>query len=413
MQDIKPHTWLRGKIVEIKLRDSRYKDPYADIYFRPITEGINRSSSRPRLSIPNSDAESSYKKRLIKKLGIETEEELIGKELYFKYWDKPNPKDNNHYFKIINPQDVLTCEEYNLDKYILELINSQNPFNIGEINKKFQKISKRDIVVAINSKRLVEGKRQLIKFMKGRVSSPVCEIDLKSFYPNIVIANKFSPQSDIEGIFLNFIKRLVQVREKGFVLDKSVENAEELKKLANSFIGDLNNEKFIFYDPELYFRILGESRRILERVVKYIERIFEEYKKEGKRFRIIKIHTDGIYFEMSSKICREELVPKLNEFLKNSETAHYHFEYKGYYRRGIFRDNINFALLTPEQQIKLKGTFFNKGKELVEAFLKGCYPVNFEEYKKLKKEFLKKSDPKIKQIISYLDFSLPPLELNE
>lgn len=120
-----------GTIVEIKERYNRF--PYTDIFIQP--EGSFYKNFR--LSVPSSMREGGFLFELIVKLNAYVKEKLIGKKVYFKYYFKPNPEDSSHHYKIIDPKDVLTEEEYRLEFKIKKFLEDNNSFTVSKINKFF------------------------------------------------------------------------------------------------------------------------------------------------------------------------------------------------------------------------------------------------------------------------------------
>ena len=409
MQEIKPYTWIRCKIERYNLRPSNYLHPYLEIYFKleeTNQEGVKRQTSLPRLSIPNNvNTENSARNKLFRKLIIKNNEELTGKEVYLKFRLKPNPRDKNNFFKIVDLENIKTIEEYNLEREILRLLTLDLQVSPVLQNRLIQKISKNKIKSPIK-KNYVCTSKQLITPPVCVVKSTICEIDLESFYPNIVLANQFIPENDLDKIYLKIIKKLLQIKQERHVLNESIEDFAKLKILMNSLIGNLKNKDFIFYSPELYDRIIGEGNRILQRVLNYIKRTKEGYEQrleKGNFLEILRVHTDGIHLRIKVTKCKNDLLSKINKFLSESESDCYKFNYKGYWQRGIFKNKNNFALWKTGEPLIIKGTFFKKNKKLTEVFLKEFYSEDLPEYNKLKKELLLKNTKEQKELINFLD----------
>jgi len=409
MQELKPYTWIKCKIERYNIRPSDYPNPYLEIYFKPeedIKEGVRRQTNLPRLSIPNNiNAENSDRNKLLKKLNVGTNEELIGKEVYLKFKLKPSPRDKNNFYKLVDLKDIKTIEGYNLERGILELLASDFVAIPISQNQLIHRISTDKIKLPIKNNYFCTNK-QLITPPVCVVKSTICEIDLESFYPNIVLANQFIPENDLGGLYLEIIKKLLQVKQEGHILNEPIEDFAKLKILMNSLIGNLKNKDFIFYSPELYDRIIGEGNRVLQRVLNYIKRIKEEYAQKvekGNFLEILRVHTDGIHLRVKVARCKNDLLSRINKFLSESESDCYKFNYKGYWQRGIFKNKNNFALWKTGEPLITKGTFFKKNKKLTEVFLKEFYSENLLEYNKLKKELLLKNEKGQKELIDFLD----------
>ena len=409
MQEIKPYTWIKCKIERYSLRPSNYLHPYLEIYFKPEganQEGVRRQTTLPRLSIPNNvNVENSTRNKLFEKLTIKNSEELAGKEVYLKFRLKPNPRDNNNFIKIVDLENIKTIEEYNLEREILKLLTLDSQVSPILQNQLIQKISKNKIKLSIKNNYVCTNK-QLITSPVCVVKSTICEIDLESFYPNIVLANQFVPENDSDKSYLKIIEKLLQIKKEGHILNEPIEDFSKLKILMNSLIGNLKNNDFIFYSPELYDRIIGEGNRVLQRVLNYIKRIKGEYVQrlaKGNFLEILRVHTDGIHLRIKVAKCKNDLLLKINKFLSESESDCYKFNYKGYWQRGIFKNKNNFALWKTGEPLIIKGTFFKKNKKLTEVFLKEFYSEDLPEYNKLKKKILLKNCKGQKELIDFLD----------
>ena len=78
----------------------------------------------------------------------------------------------------------------------------------------------------------------------------IIDMDVKSYYPNVVIASEFYPEH-LGKDFCVFYKQLYEMRKK--YPKGSIEN-EMLKLALNGTYGDTNSKFSVFYDPLVTMR---------------------------------------------------------------------------------------------------------------------------------------------------------------
>ena len=400
-QEIKPLTWLKGKIIRYVERYRPHE--YVDVYMK--SEGI--TSSEIKVSFPNSEIEGSKLKNFLNEFKCENKEELIGKEIYYKYYDRRIIQNgSSRIFHIAEDYNVKSVEEYKFEIRVKEIIENEKFISVKLMNDFFGLETRKK-----NKFEPVSVKQYIDLYQSQRVFSPVCEIDFESYYLNITLENQINPSGDNDGLFLKTINRLDKIRASNVLLGEKVWKIKELKIFSNSLIGALNNPEFCFYDPNQYFSIIREGRLIMKRVIQDLESTKEEYSENGDYLQILRVHTDGIHLRVKSLNCKNELVPALNKYLEMNKSFRYKLKYKGYYQRGLFKSVNDFVLWTEGQEMVNKGSFFKDYPELTEAFMEGYYNPNtysnkdYSKYDKLKEKLLKNPTKKLGVLIDFLEGS--------
>lgn len=138
MEEIKSNEWQEGEIIEIKERYTKH--PYLDIYIK--SEGLR--APKVRLSIPNSTEEGAELTSLLRRFEAKISRDLIGKKVYYRYHLKPNPQDNSHFFKIVNPKDIKTTEEYEFEKAMWDCLGGKDEFSTDASNRLIKELNKND-----------------------------------------------------------------------------------------------------------------------------------------------------------------------------------------------------------------------------------------------------------------------------
>ena len=246
--------------------------------------------------------------------------------------------------------------------------------------------------------------KALMNFSKDGISLSVCELDLISAYPNCALSHQILPEKDTGGEFYQTLLKLDELRNKERILGEPIEDLRKLKKFSNALIGCLKNKEFKFYDPSQHDLIVLECREIMKKVLL----ILKNYEDKGI-LRIIRLHTDGVYLNIKKKICEEEILPKINEYLQKNWGIRYKFRIKEHYQRGLFKNINNFFLWTQDKEPIAKGVFFKEYKELTSALIQGYYntatgvPRDYSKYEELKGRLLKNPTKKLYSLLNYLE----------
>jgi len=190
------------------------------------------------------------------------------------------------------------------------------------------------------------------------------DMDVSSYYPNIIINNNFYP-SHLGPAFIDILKKLtkerIEAKEKGYKV-----KSEALKITINSLFGKLGADTFWLYDPKkmISTTITGQLGLLM---------LIEKLDLAG--IQVISANTDGI-------ICKIDrgLLDKYYEIAKQWEKlTNLNLEftpYKLYVRRDV---NSYIAVSYPEEKVKEKGVFMTD-IDLKKAYRMPIVPKALREY---------------------------------
>ena len=192
-------------------------------------------------------------------------------------------------------------------------------------------------------------------FYRG-VFDNIIHADVESLYPSIIISHKINPASDKLGVFLKLISILTKERLK---LKKLKDKTNDLKLkryydsmqssykiLINSFYGYLGYFKALFndYNKANEVTITGQS---------LLKKLIVEFQK--RECIVIEVDTDGLYLSTQKKLTEEEeqnLVEEVNKTIPEG----INLSYGGRYSRMLSYKKKNYALLTYDNKLIIKGS---------------------------------------------------------
>lgn len=194
-------------------------------------------------------------------------------------------------------------------------------------------------------------------FLKG-ILGPIVYADVESLYPSIMLSYDICPKSDERRIFPQILTDLKDLR---FTAKKKAKEEKENKALAdnydamqssfkiliNAMYGYLGFSIGIFNDYEEADRVTTTGQEIARRMIK-------EFESQG--CKVIEVDTDGILFvpppHIQSKEDEISLVNKVSSAMPKGITI----GYDGRYKKMISYLKKNYALLSYDGTIKLKGS---------------------------------------------------------
>ncbi len=170
--------------------------------------------------------------------------------------------------------------------------------------------------------------------------------DVKSYYPNISIANNLHPEH-LGNEFCHVYNDLYQERSKH--PKGSVINAA-LKLALNGVYGDSNNPYSPFYDPLYTMSITINGQLLLCMLAEQLIKI--------PNLRMIQINTDGL-----TVLCPNDFINHMNSVCEWwEETTHMELEHV-IYNRMFIRDVNNYIAETDTGKLKSKGAYVHTGMD--------------------------------------------------
>jgi DNA polymerase elongation subunit (family B) len=192
-------------------------------------------------------------------------------------------------------------------------------------------------------------------FYRG-VFENIIHSDVESLYPSIIIYNKIYPASDKLGVFLKLITILTRERLK---LKRLKEKTEDLrlkrhydamqssyKILINSFYGYLGYFKALFNDFQ-------KANEVTEKGQELLKKLISEFEK--RNCIVIEVDTDGLYLSPQRKMTEKE-ERKLVEEVNKTIPEGINLTYSGRYARMLSYKKKNYALLTYDNKLLIKGS---------------------------------------------------------
>lgn len=192
-------------------------------------------------------------------------------------------------------------------------------------------------------------------FYRG-VFENIIHADVESLYPSIIISHKINPASDKLGVFNRLITILTKERLK---LKKLKEETDDLKLkryydsmqssykiLINSFYGYLGYFKALFND-------FYKANEVTVRGQELLKKLISEFQNRG--CTVIEVDTDGLYISPQTKLTEEE-EQKLVEEVNQTIPEGINLTYGGRYARMLSYKKKNYALLTYDNRLIIKGS---------------------------------------------------------
>lgn len=204
----------------------------------------------------------------------------------------------------------------------------------------------KDLTATVNGFEFVFGTGGIHGSVKNRVIESdnefvIVDLDVKSFYPNLAIANKFYPEH-LGKEFCSIYEYLYDQRSK-YAKD-SAENAM-LKLALNGVYGDSNNPFSVFYDPLFTMKITLNGQLLL---CKLAEWLMSEY----CCAEIIQVNTDGV----TVKIPCSNYKTTLEVCDEWEDETGLKLESKNY-KRMFIRDVNNYIAEYEDGSVKRKGAY--------------------------------------------------------
>lgn len=169
----------------------------------------------------------------------------------------------------------------------------------------------------------------------------IIDMDVASYYPNLIINNNFYPEHLGEG-FIKVLKKLTTLRLNAKHSGKKVES-DGLKITINSIFGKMNFPYFWLYDPKqmLSTTLTGQLGLLM-----LIEGL------HAKGIEVLSCNTDGIVCKVKRDMLDDYYgIAKSWERISGLELEF--TEYKKYVRRDV----NNYITQTSDGRIKTKGAF--------------------------------------------------------
>jgi DNA polymerase elongation subunit (family B) len=185
-------------------------------------------------------------------------------------------------------------------------------------------------------------------FYRG-IFQNIAKFDVTSLYPSIMEIYKIFPTNDVEQVFL---RKLMEFKRRRLFLKKTAlktgnkfldirQNA--LKILINGMYGYLGYEKARFGDLDKAELVTYYGRLIIKKIIQLLSN-------EG--LTVLEADTDGIFMVGNTKDEYLKLLKKVNSILPKGIVL----EFDGFFPSGVFLEKKNYALLTENDTIILKGS---------------------------------------------------------
>ncbi|MDI6775409.1 MAG: DNA polymerase domain-containing protein [Verrucomicrobiota bacterium] len=192
-------------------------------------------------------------------------------------------------------------------------------------------------------------------FVRGVIEN-VHHCDVRSLYPSLMLSRKLAPGSDELGIFPRLLERLRAIRlEAKEKMKKSRDAAERtrldalqtaFKVLINSFYGYLGFSQARFGDFDVAERITADGRELLKFMIAWLRE---------RGAMPVEIDTDGIYFVPPAGLAAQPAMEAFRADFARSLPEGIEVEFDGEYRSMYSYKMKNYALLTDEGAMTVKG----------------------------------------------------------
>mgnify|MGYP000215210327 CR=1 FL=1 len=192
-------------------------------------------------------------------------------------------------------------------------------------------------------------------FVTGIVRN-VHHCDVRSLYPSLMLAQGLGPRSDELGVFLKLLDALRTVRlEAKRNAERAPTPAQRayfharqgaFKVLINAFYGYLGFAQARFSDFQAAERVAERGRALLASMLEWLR---------ARGAQPIEIDTDGIYFLPPVGAAGGEELQRFREDFARSLPPGIEVEFDGVYRAMFSYKMKNYALLTEEGELIVKG----------------------------------------------------------
>ncbi len=180
--------------------------------------------------------------------------------------------------------------------------------------------------------------------------------DVESLYPSIIIHNKIYPEKDKLKIFLKLVtiltkkrlnfKRLKEETGDPYLRMHYDTMQNSYKILINSFYGYLGFAGGIFNDYKKANEVTLKGQQILKHLI-------SEFQK--RNCIVIEVDTDGLYVSPQKELSEEE-EKNLIEDINKSLPENINLSFGGRYKRMLSYKKKNYALLTYDDKLIIKGS---------------------------------------------------------
>lgn len=175
----------------------------------------------------------------------------------------------------------------------------------------------------------------------------IIDIDVKSFYPNIAIVNKFNPQHlgyEFVKVYQDLFEQRMKAQREG---DKATNSG--LKLSLNGVYGKSNDKFSLFYDPKYTMQITVNGQLLLSMLA---EKIVNTLSVSSDEVQMLQVNTDGLTVRIHRKH-EEQLYSICEDWEYETKLI---LEYAKYSKM-IIRDVNNYLSVTEDGKIKPKGCF--------------------------------------------------------
>ena len=188
------------------------------------------------------------------------------------------------------------------------------------------------------------------------VFRPVVKCDVESLYPAIMLADRIEPASDVLGVFLPLLEVLTNRRLHAKNEARRTSGADQarwtgiqssFKVLINSFSGYLGYNRALFNDFDAVTRITLRGQELIQFVVRELE---------ARGAEPIEIDTDGVYFKPPAAMDNESTQEEFVALISRRLPAGINLAHDGSYQGMISLRTKNYALLTGDDRMILKGS---------------------------------------------------------
>uniref|UniRef100_Q3AP20 DNA-directed DNA polymerase n=1 Tax=Chlorobium chlorochromatii (strain CaD3) TaxID=340177 RepID=Q3AP20_CHLCH len=199
-------------------------------------------------------------------------------------------------------------------------------------------------------------------FLKG-ILGPIVYADVESLYPSIMLSYNVCPKSDALRVFPNVLRSLKELRFKAKDQaqqelqagnKRNADNFDAMqasfKIIINAMYGYLGYSGGIFND-------YGEADRVTTTGQGIARKMIAEFEKRG--CKIIEVDTDGIFFIPPASIASEQEEKALVEEVSQQMPDGINIGFDGRFKKMISYMKKNYALLSYNNVMKLKGSSLN------------------------------------------------------
>ena len=256
------------------------------------------------------------------------------------------------------------------DIYLSDCVAGNITFN-NQVNIDFLNEIKSLVYKASNTKNKLnltllqhDGSKLLLSFGLGGIHSEdeplvlhsnkeyaIIDIDVASFYPNIMLNKRICPAHLHKGKFLSILKNITKERIEAKQAKDSIK-ADSLKIVINSIYGKLGSIHYWLFDKKAMYSVTISGQLY---ILMLIEIILE------CRVKVISANTDGVTIYV-----KREFIPELEEIIKDRWENKLNFNLEWVEYKSVFRRDVNnYIIIKNDNKLKCKGVYdltFNLSK---------------------------------------------------